>query len=129
MRFIRYPESYVVMLHELGFHFTKVGEAGVVDQATEDLSPAEVKQLRISTFDEIGIPFCRYDQLQEELHQAVKMEVSQNGFQGAREKYFSVGRFDKSYVRCYAVSVLSVKIKKSLASLTAQPMTKKQKGW
>ena len=126
LAFYKISESYVVMLHELGFHFTKVGEAGIVDLATEDLSRLS-QQLEYQRLMKEGYHFTWYDQLPEELHQAVN-EVSQKWLQGAREKYFSVGRFDKSYVLSSGVGIVR-KDQKVVGFITAQPMTKKQAGY
>ncbi|MCP5732528.1 phosphatidylglycerol lysyltransferase domain-containing protein, partial [Klebsiella pneumoniae] len=71
--------------------------------------------------------FTWYDQLPEELHQAVN-EVSQKWLHGAREKYFSVGRFDESYVLSSGVGIVR-KDQKVVGFITAQPMTKEQAGY
>ena len=118
LAFYKISESYVVMLHELGFHFTKVGEAGIVDLATEDLSRLS-QQLEYQRLMKEGYHFTWYDQLPEELHQAVN-EVSQKWLQGAREKYFSVGRFDKSYVLSSGVGI----VRKDQKSLASSPLSR-----
>lgn len=108
LAFYKISESYVVMLHELGFHFTKVGEAGIVDLATEDLSRLS-QQLEYQRLMKEGYHFTWYDQLPEELHQAVN-EVSQNGFK-VHEKNTSLWDDLINHMYYLAVSVLSVKIK------------------
>ena len=37
LAFYKVSEKYVVTLHEVGFHFTKVGEAGIADLTAEEV--------------------------------------------------------------------------------------------
>ena len=53
-------------LHEVGFHFTKVGEAGIADLTAEEV-PLDQPTIGIPKLNNEGYHFTWYDQLPEEL--------------------------------------------------------------
>lgn len=124
--FYKISEKYVVMLHELGFHFTKVGEVGMADLTTEEM-PWVNQQLEYQRLTNEGYHFTWYEQLPEELLAAVS-EVSDQWLHGAREKHFSVGRFDESYLLASGVGVVR-KEQKVVGFITEQPISESQAGY
>ena len=126
LAFYKVSEKYVVTLHEVGFHFTKVGEAGIADLTAEEV-PWINQQLEYQKLNNEGYHFTWYDQLPEELLLAVS-EVSREWLQGAREKHYSVGRFDTTYLLSSGVGIVR-KEQKIVGFITAQPITNEQAGY
>lgn len=126
LAFYKVSEKYVVMLHELGFHFTKVGEAGIADFSTEDLSRTN-QQLEFQRLSKEGYHFTWYESLPQELLTSVQ-EVSKSWLDGAREKHFSVGYFDQKYLQSSGIGIVR-KDQKIVGFITEKPMTKTQVGY
>lgn len=126
LAFYKVSEKYVVMLHEVGFRFVKVGEAGIADLTIADV-PWLNQQLEYQRLTNEGYHFTWYDEIPEELL-ATLGEVSHAWLNGETEKHFSVGRFDKEYVKTSGVGVVR-KDQQVVGFVTAQPMTQTQAGY
>ncbi|MGG5359587.1 MULTISPECIES: bifunctional lysylphosphatidylglycerol flippase/synthetase MprF [unclassified Enterococcus] len=126
LAFYKISESYVVLLHDSGFHFAKVGESGIVDLASEKAAQAS-QQLVCQVLKKEGYHFVWYEELPEELMEEVAA-VSEEWLSGAREKYFSVGRFDRDYVKTSGIGVVK-KEQKTVGFITSKPISDELAGY
>ncbi|OQO69015.1 hypothetical protein BH747_10545 [Enterococcus villorum] len=124
--FYKISEKHVVMLHEAGFYFTKVGEAGIADLTTEEM-PWVNQQLEYQRLTNDGYHFTWYNRLPEELLSAVR-EVSKSWLHGAREKHFSVGRFNEEYLLTSGIGIVR-KEQKIVGFITEQTISAHQAGY
>ncbi|BAO08302.1 MULTISPECIES: bifunctional lysylphosphatidylglycerol flippase/synthetase MprF [Enterococcus] len=126
LAFYKVSESYVVMLHEAGFHFAKVGEAAITDLSSDALH-WRTKQIELQRLTNEGYHFTWYDQLPEELLEPIQ-EVSQKWLDGSREKHFSVGYFEKDYLLMSGIGIVR-KEQKIVGFITSQPINDRQAGY
>lgn len=117
LAFYRVTDRYVVLLHDLGFHFSKVGESGIVSLQSElDFGQNAHK------FSYQGYHFTYYDQLPAELWPDIA-SISQAWLAGHSEKYFAAGRFDEAYLRRSGVGVVRNAHNKIVGFITQQPIS------
>lgn len=126
LAFYKISDKYVVMLHEAGFHFTKVGEAGIADITTEEM-PWVNQQLEHQRLAKEGYHFTWYEHLPEELFVAVS-DVSKRWLHCAREKHFSVGRFNEAYLLDSGVGIVR-KEQKIVGFITGKSISEHQAGY
>ncbi|WP_235993147.1 bifunctional lysylphosphatidylglycerol flippase/synthetase MprF [Heyndrickxia sporothermodurans] len=111
-------------LHENGYDFFKLGEEAFVDLQTFSLSGSKMKGLRATknkfekegyTFRLLEPPFSKED------FQALK-SISDQWLNGKREKGFSLGFFDKSYLETAPVAILLDPDKNIIAFVSIMPV-------
>lgn len=105
--FYQSSESYVVQVHDLGYHFMKIGTLGYLDHR----SP-KADQFRLSTENtqnrqlaNQGYQFQWYPQIPSEL-MPILHQVSLAYLAGGREKQFSYSRFQANYLKGQAIGVM-----------------------
>lgn len=119
LAFYRISEAYVVLLHDLGFEFTKIGESGTVDFTGPLPDFLRADSYRKASTQ--GYHFTYYRQLPVELLQELE-RVSDEWLAGQREKFFASGRFDVDYILATPVGIVRNQQNKIVAFATQQPI-------
>ncbi|WP_424684689.1 bifunctional lysylphosphatidylglycerol flippase/synthetase MprF [Enterococcus sp.] len=117
LAFYKISESCVVMLHDLGFEFTKIGETGAVDFASGLPDFTQMDSYRKTSTQ--GFRFTYYRQLPVALVSDLE-RVSDQWLAGQREKFFASGRFDVDYLLANPVGVVRDQQNKIIGFITQQ---------
>lgn len=120
LAFYKISDAFTLILHDLGYDFTKVGEVGVVNLQKPSQAPF-AERLEFKALESEGFRFQYYAQLPEELL-AKCAQISDEWLDGAREKQFSVGRFDANYLKASGVGVVFNPQNDLVAFITQQPI-------
>lgn len=121
--FYEIDEAMIAMLHEHGFDFMKIGEQGYVDVMNFTLTGKKKKGLRAAlnkiereefVFEMIQPPFS-------EEFMAELQAVSDNWLGNRKEKGFSLGFFDESYVQAAPVAIVKNSVGRIVAFATLMP--------
>ncbi|EOL49118.1 phosphatidylglycerol lysyltransferase [Enterococcus phoeniculicola] len=123
LAFYKISEQYIVALHDLGFHFVKVGESGVVDLQKENL-PSFTEAIELKRLSNEGYHFTFYPELPSEVYKELE-SVSKEWLGGQTEKYFSVGRFEEAYLSKSGVGVVRNPTNQLVGFITQQPINEK----
>lgn len=119
LAFYKVSEKYVVLLHDLGFQFSKVGENGIVDlYLAEDINSQE--QIRKFTYQ--GYSFAYYPQIPEELYHELRL-ISDKWLAGQAERNFAYGRFDREYIALAGIGIVRSPQNKLVGFITEQPIS------
>lgn len=122
LAFYKATQDYVLLLHDLGFYFDKIGETGITllnEQSAKNFEYPEIKALLTE-----GYRFEYYAKASDDLVKELAI-VSNNWLDGEKEKQFSIGRFDKTYIQSSAVGVAYDPDDLPIGFITEQPITKK----
>lgn len=120
LSFYKVSQAFILILHDLGYEFTKVGEAGIVNlQKTRQLPFSE--RLEFKKLRNEGYRYLYYPELPEELFEECR-EVSEEWLGGEKEKHFSVGNFDKAYLMNSGVGLAFDPRGKVIGFITQQPV-------
>lgn len=101
-------EETVMILHEFGYDFIKMGEEGLVDLSTFTTSGKKMKGTRASvnkivkdgyTFEVLKPPFS-------DAQLTIFKEISDSWLQGKKEKGFSLGFFSEDYLQRTEIAVV-----------------------
>lgn len=97
-----YPDM-LPLYENLGFRRIKLGDEAIVDLTTFTLEGKRSKELRntISKLERAGVRMVRYDSLVPDCILDQLKEVSDEwlSLPGRRERQFTLGRFDREYIR------------------------------
>lgn len=105
--FYQVSDTHLPMYHDLGYIFFKLGETALVNLAEFDLQSPESRSFRnvISRFKKDGMEFKLLEYLPDELYDELK-EVSDQWLGKRKEMGFSLGSFDKNYLKHSPVAVV-----------------------
>ncbi|MGM0126254.1 phosphatidylglycerol lysyltransferase [Enterococcus sp. AZ194] len=120
LAFYKISEQYIVALHDLGFHFVKVGEAGIVDLQTANRS-LFTETFELKKLANEGIQFTFYPELPSEIYKEL-IGISEEWLDGQSEKFFSVGRFEEAYLKKSGIGVARDPENKIIGFITQQPI-------
>ncbi|KAF1295282.1 hypothetical protein BAU15_05525 [Enterococcus sp. JM4C] len=120
LAFHKISEQYIVILHDLGFHFVKIGEAAIVHLQKENL-PSFTETFELKKLLKEGFYFTFYPVLPSEIYQELKL-ISTEWLDGQAEKYFSVGRFEETYINKSGVGIVRNPANKIVGFITQQPV-------
>ncbi|MHC5246969.1 bifunctional lysylphosphatidylglycerol flippase/synthetase MprF [Enterococcus sp. LJL90] len=121
LAFYKISDDYTLILHDLGYDFAKVGEVGVVSlQKSGRLPFGEALEFKKLTHE--GYRFQFYQELPAELLASCQ-NVSDEWLDGAKEKQFSVGRFEDSYLNASGVGVVFNQANELVGFITQQPIS------
>ncbi|MGX6978385.1 bifunctional lysylphosphatidylglycerol flippase/synthetase MprF [Vagococcus elongatus] len=99
--FYSVSDRFALLLHDIGFHFIKIGEEGIVDlqgRSSGELSDRTEIRLEVERLRSRGYTFTMYHSLpDEELLLPVK-EVAAEWQEVHGRRYFSTGHFDEDYL-------------------------------
>lgn len=124
LAFYKISEDYVLLLHDLGFHFDKIGETGVTD-FTKHPNDVFSDRFEFKRLANEGYQFSYFEQLPTEIFDELE-EISREWLNGEKEKYFSVGRFDREYLRTSHIGIARDPENKIIGFITEQPMTQEK---
>ncbi|MGO2638864.1 MAG: bifunctional lysylphosphatidylglycerol flippase/synthetase MprF, partial [Enterococcus viikkiensis] len=122
LAFYKISEEYVLLLHDLGFHFDKIGETGVTDFTQHKLEVFS-DRFEFKRLANEGYQFIYFEQLPEEVFEELE-EISDEWLNGEKEKYFSVGRFDRAYIETRNVGIARDPQNQIVGFITEQPINK-----
>lgn len=107
--FYQVSDIYLPMYHDLGYVFFKLGETALVNLAEFDLQGPESRSFRnvLSRFNKDGIEFKLLEYLPDELYDELK-QVSDQWLGKRKEMGFSLGNFDKNYLKHSPVAVVKI---------------------
>ena len=126
--FYRISDEYVMMLHDLGYHFMKVGEEGIIC-FNDVVQPRETKEsMPMRQLTNAGYTFHLYqepvsDEIFEELKRVSNIWLGTN-----KEKNFISGQFDRSYLDLATIGVMCNKQKKIIGFITEKKVSTGEKG-
>ena len=127
--FYQISGHYMMLYHDLGYRFFKMGEEAVVPLDTFTLSGKNMSGLRatFNRFAREGYTFALSEPPHEtQLLEAVK-EVSDAWLGKKKELGFSLGRFDEGYLSQAPIATLSNKEGKIVAFMSLMPVY--EDGW
>lgn len=116
LAFYKISQRYAVLLHDLGFQFTKIGETGTVILRDNSFE----QEACIKHFERQDYHFTYYQKLPEELFADVK-EISEDWLKGNKEKYFGSGRFTREYLLKSGIGIVRKK-QEIVGFITEQPI-------
>lgn len=122
LAFYKISEEYVLLLHDLGFHFDKIGETGVTDFSCHHQEVFS-DRFGFERLAKLGYQFRYYQQPTDELLSDLT-EISDEWLSGEKEKHFSVGRFDKQYLKTSGIGVALNPEGELVGFISQQPITK-----
>jgi len=98
--FYQVSEAFLPVYHDHGYNFFKLGETALIDLEEFDLSGSKNRDFRnvLSRFQRDGYVFELYPSLAEEQLESLKT-ISDEWLGGRKEMGFSLGRFDRSYLK------------------------------
>lgn len=120
LAFYKISEDYILILHELGYDFTKVGEAGIVD-LQKSSQPAFAERIEYKKLINEGYRYQYFPKLPEELLEACQ-KISDDWLGGEKEKQFSVGRFELEYLTSSGVGLVLDANSSVVGFITQQPI-------
>lgn len=120
LAFYKISESYVLLLHDLGFHFDKIGETGVTD-FSQHQHEVFSDRFELKKLTNEGYSFSYFKKLPDEIL-AELQEISDLWLNGEKEKFFSVGRFDEAYLAESYVGVARNPAHQVVGFITQQPI-------
>jgi phosphatidylglycerol lysyltransferase len=99
--FYKVSKRYVIVLHDFGYRFDKIGETGIVhfDQAPDFTQTPEILEMV-----ERGFTYKYFAAFPKEDFPQLRA-VSDDWLQGHKEKGFGVGRFDEHYLESCGIGV------------------------
>lgn len=121
--FYRVSERYILILHDLGYNFMKIGEEGLIDftQTTSALLASD--QMELKHLSNQGYYFTMYHEpVSPELYQEL-VRVSEEWLKNQRERNFISGRFDRKYLDQNDVGIFRNAQHEVLGFITAKPIT------
>ncbi|MBP2099485.1 bifunctional lysylphosphatidylglycerol flippase/synthetase MprF [Enterococcus rivorum] len=127
--FYRITKSYVMVLHDLGYEFMKVGEEGLVDLKQENASQKKitVNSMELQHLSNQGYTFTMYtDGVSNEVYHEM-LRVSNHWLGSQREKSFSGGRFQKEYLFLSDIGVLRNGENEIVGFITSKPIKTSEK--
>lgn len=124
LAFYKISEDYVLLLHDLGFHFDKIGETGVTD-FTRHKHDVFSDRFEFKRLTNEGYQFIYFEKLPEEVFDELE-EISDEWLNGEKEKCFSVGRFDRSYIEKSNVGIARDPQNRIVGFITEQPVNKER---
>lgn len=122
--FYRTSEKYTMILHDLGFNFMKVGEEGLVDLSSSDLTPMSLatNSMELQHLSNLGYTFAMYHEpISEELFQALA-NVSEEWLGSQGERNFVGGSFDREYLSLSDVGIVRNAHHEVVGFITAKPI-------
>lgn len=122
LAFFKVEEEFVVLLHDLGFNFMKIGETGTVALQNNQINFSHQVQYRKLATQ--GYHFTLYDKVPKELRKDIE-KVSDEWLAGKAEKHFANGRLDWEYVLQTPMGVVRNKANKVVGFITQQPISRK----
>nr|WP_146622690.1 bifunctional lysylphosphatidylglycerol flippase/synthetase MprF [Enterococcus florum] len=120
LAFYKISEEYVLLLHDLGFHFDKIGETAVTDFT---LHPHEVfaDRFEFKRLTNEGYHFVYFNEIPDEVFDELA-ETSEEWLNGEKEKFFSVGRFSRDYLEASQVGIARDPENRIVGFITKQPI-------
>lgn len=116
--FYRITDEYVMILHDLGYHFIKVGEEGTIcfkDSSQPRLTKESMPMRQLSN---LGYTFHFYQEpVSSEIFEELK-RVSTEWLGTNKEKNFISGRFDRAYLDLAAVGLMRNEQQKIVGFIT-----------
>lgn len=105
--FYQVSDNYLPIYHDLGYVFFKLGETALVNLIEFDLQGPESRSFRnvLSRFCKDGMEFQLFENLPDELYQELK-DVSDQWLGKRKEMGFSLGSFDRNYLKHSPVAVV-----------------------
>lgn len=100
-------DEFVMVLHDHGYEFMKVGEEGIIDFQNADLDLVAIspENTRMKQLENQGYTFTMYDTISDELMRELK-RVSNDWLGNRKERNFATGYFDEDYLRRNPVGVV-----------------------
>ncbi|MEO1769309.1 phosphatidylglycerol lysyltransferase [Enterococcus sp. 665A] len=120
LAFYKISDDYVLLLHDLGFHFDKIGENGVTDFRSH---PREVfsDRFEFKRLTNEGYQFIYFKTIPDEVYEEMR-EISEEWLNGEKEKHFSVGRFDRAYLDASQVGIVRDPANRIVGFISKQPI-------
>jgi phosphatidylglycerol lysyltransferase len=105
--FYQVSDTYLPMYHDLGYVFFKLGETALVNLSEFDLQGPESRSFRnvLSRFHKDEMEFQLMEYLPDELYDELK-EVSDQWLGKRKEMGFSLGSFDRNYLKRSPLAVV-----------------------
>lgn len=122
LAFYKVSEAYILLLHDLGYEFAKVGESGVVNLQPRGRAGFS-ERIEFKKLQNEGYQFTYFAELPEEFLQDCR-EISEEWLAGEKEKQFSVGRFEEDYLTSSGVGVALNSKGEAAGFITQQPIDK-----
>lgn len=122
LAFYKVSDEFILLLHDLGYEFTKVGEAGIVQLQKNGQSPY-TERIEFKKLHNEGYRYFYYAKLPQELVEDCQ-KISDEWLKGAKEKHFSVGHFEKSYLFSSGVGVVINGTGEVISFITQQPVNR-----
>lgn len=122
--FYRITESYVMVLHDLGYEFMKVGEEGLIDFAESNRSSQGIstQNMELQHLWNQGYTFTMYTNgISDEIYHEM-LRISNQWLGSEREKSFSSGRFQKEYVLLSDIGVVRNSENEIMGFITTKPI-------
>lgn len=118
--FYEVSNSLLPIYHDYGYDFFKLGETALIDLEKFDLIGSEHRDFRnvLSRFNRDGYTFEMFQNFPDDLYEQLKI-ISDEWLEGRKEMGFSLGRFDKSYLKHSPLAVIkNVESKEIIAFAT-----------
>lgn len=98
--FYEVSDSWLPIYHDYGYDFFKLGETAVIDLEKFDLNGPANRDFRnvMSRFDRDGYVFELVDNISDRMLEPLK-SISDRWLKGRKEMGFSLGSFDREYLR------------------------------
>lgn len=108
LAFYEVTEEYVMLLHDYGYDFIKMGEAAEVDLNKFTFSGKKHKGQRalVNRFERDGYSFAVLEPPYSEATMQTLKTVSDAWLNGRREKGFSLGFYDEDYLKRSPIAVI-----------------------
>ena len=105
--FYEISDSLLPIYHDYGYDFFKLGETALIDLEKFNLLGSENRDFRnvLSRFKRDGYEFELFHDFPESLFETLKI-ISDEWLEGRKEMGFSLGRFDKSYIKRSPLAVI-----------------------
>ncbi|OEH94314.1 phosphatidylglycerol lysyltransferase domain-containing protein [Bacillus solimangrovi] len=106
--FYQVNREYMDMYHQVGFRFVKLGEEGYVNLSDFSLTGKKGAKLRTSKnkLERLGYQFQVLEPPYTNAFLLEMKEVSDSWLNNRKEKGFSVGSFDNTYVSLFPVAII-----------------------
>lgn len=127
LSFYRVTKEYVILLHELGFRFSKVGEVGIAHLTEED-SVNGFDQSIVQEAKKKGYQFVWYDQLSQEHRDKLVHLLEQSLSAKNKENHYDQKRLSVAHSLNNGAGLVT-KEDTVVGFITIQPMTKEQAGY
>lgn len=120
LAFYKISEEYVILLHDFGFHFDKIGENGVTEFARHE-HEVFAERFEFKKLTNEGYHFSYFEKVPVEVLPELKA-ISDEWLNGQKEKFFSVGRFEEDYLKASQIGIARDGENQIVGFITKQPI-------